>query len=471
MPGKVNSFIKKVKSTIENFMMLDKGEQVLAGISGGQDSMALLYSLYILRKDLSIEITVFHLNHQFRGIEAERDANFVRDKAHVLGLPVIIETFNVPEFLTKSRHSPEEGARVIRYKLMEDSAKRLGIPKIALGHTADDNAETIIMRLLNGTSLTGLSGIPPKREKIIRPLIEIERKEIETFIEDQGIDYIVDSSNKESVHLRNRLRHHLFPILKEMNPNLISRISEVVDLLRHDEDFLKSLTDAYFEEVVKNRNNGKITFNGEKLLSLPYPIGSRILKNAIYQLKSEGVRITSAHIKLIFDILKSSSPNKKISLPQDIIVLKGYNTIEIIVGQREEKAFCRKFWNLPYKVQLEEAGFEVTFEKMRRMDVNHFPDNRNTALLDYCKLQYPVTIRSFKNGDRFVPLGMKGSKKVKDLFIDHKVPRELRKRVPLLLFDDRIAWVMGYRIDERFKVDSSTCDVVKVAIRLCCDSR
>jgi len=447
--------------------MLKSGDRVIVGVSGGPDSMALLYVLNQIREDYNLTLKIAHLNHDFRGKEAEREAQFVEKVAQKLELPFEVKTFDVPAYKKKSSLSSQEAARVIRYRFLEDAGEQFRASKIALGHNADDQAETLMMWLLRGAGLKGLGGMPPVREGgIIRPLIETTREEIETFIKEERIPFVIDSSNQKTQYLRNRLRHELFPLLQEhYNPQLVKSLVQTASILRIEDEYLEAIAKDLLKKVIVSEEQESVVIDNKGLLSFPLAIQLRCLRGALAQVKGDLRRITHTHLYDIIKIVSNDMPNKLLKLPQGIRVEKSYHNLIIKLHQTAQTPFSYRFTSIPDRVRIEEIGKEMEFEIVKGNDNIAPKKNSHLAYLDAGKILMPLTIRNTKPGDRFQPLGMKGEKKIKDFFIDEKVPLKERKSIPLIFFGDILGWVGEMRIDHRLRVTRKTREILKIEVK------
>jgi tRNA(Ile)-lysidine synthase len=448
------SFIGKVKATVEKHRMLQEGDEVIVGVSGGLDSVVLLHVLMALRDDYDLSFVVAHMDHGIRGEESRRDADFVRDLAQGLGLRFEIAVTDVTALARRERISLQEAAREVRYAFYEEVRKKYQGHKVSLGQTADDQAETILMRVIRGASLRGLKGIPPVRGGgYIRPLIEVSREEVERFAGEEGLSFITDSSNIKDIYLRNKVRHDLIPHLeREYNPSIRGGLTRMASILSREDDYL----DRKAEEIMA----GLIKGDGEEL-SLDIP-GLTVFHEAMWYrvlqkmlaivLGGDLRRIKTAHLDAIFRLLVHRTPNKVLCLPQGIHAEKHYTELFIRRGRPPAVFPFEYIVDVPGVTVLEGLGKKLVtrIERVKRggsMDID-----AKVAYLDDDRLIHPLTLRSFEEGDRFVPLGMKGHKKLKNFFIDAKVPKALRRRIPLLISGGTVVWVVGYRVNEYFKL-------------------
>lgn len=459
-------FVAKIKRTVKKYSMLESGDTVVVGVSGGPDSMALLAFLHQMQDHYNLQLQVAHLNHGFRGKEALKDAQFVHDMAQRFGLPCAIKTVDVPSFKKKSTLSSQEAAREVRYQFLEEVRKRCNASKIALGHNADDQAETLMMWLLRGTGLQGLGGIPPVRRGIIRPLIETTREEIETFLTEKNIPFVVDSSNQNPDYLRNKLRQQLFPLLKEhYNPQLVKRLAKTASIVRLDNEYLDSITQAMLEDIIVSRDSTSAVINRTALLALPVALQVRCIRSVLEKVKGNLKRISATHCNAILKIVSNDKPSKVLQLPDGIRVEKSYQQLKLTRPQSAPLPFHYSFTAIPDRVRIQEIGREMHFAIVEGNDHASIDNNARVACLDEGKVVMPLTIRNVKPGDRFQPLGMEGEKKIKDFFIDEKVSLPERRRIPLVLCKEVVVWVGGMRIDHRLRVTKNTRKMLTIALQ------
>lgn len=492
--------LKKVQGTIRKYQMLTSNTRLVVAVSGGPDSATLLDLLFRLRPKYDLRLSVAHLNHGLRGREADLEAEWVKKFASKLGIPVISDTFNVPALAKEKRLSLEEAGRRARYDFLEEVANRMGASKIALAHTASDQAETLLMRLMRGSGLDGLSAIPPIRDKIIRPLIEVFRGEIQDYCRENSLQPCFDSSNMETSFLRNRVRLNLIPYLSQEYGDQIERILfQTTNLLRQDSEYLKKETERVFRSVLEEKRSEGLVLNEEKLSCLHPALQRRVLRKAIEKIKGDLKGIAFDHIVSIVELYETKEPGQ-LDLPHGLTIRHRYGNLLIKKGKEKSLTFVRNLvipgttklteLNLALDTELISASSEVSPHKDRQKrlgqqfissgrwgslrslasgkkikshQISDFPEPE--AWFDLDKLESPLYLRTREDGDRFHPLGMKGSKKIKDFFIDVKIPLEQRKRIPLLISKDKLVWIVGYRIDERFRVDEDTRSILKVRIR------
>ncbi len=453
----------KVLATIQKYSMLAPGDRVLVAVSGGPDSVALLHVLLDLREALGLELHVFHLNHMMRGKASERDALFVKKLADELGLPCTIRSFDVPAYIEERGLSPQEGAREVRYMLLDEVAEEVGASKIALGHQADDQVETFIMRILRGAGMEGLGGIPPARGKYIRPLIEVGREEIEAYCRGKGIEFRVDASNLNLSYLRNRVRHRLIPAFQEYSPAFKENVLKTIEVLVADQAFLEEVTEEEFARIAVTEEK-LVKLARSTLLKMPLAIQRRVIREGIRLVKGDLTGIEFKHIETVSDYVASGKGKLQIDLPHGLVVFSEYGTI--IVAQKEKlksPAIGGIPLDIPGTTEVRELGVRFTADLGSARDFRP-SEGKEVAYLDADELKAPLKVRTRLPGDSFRPLGMKGSRKLQDFFVDEKVPRRERDRVPILETNGQIVWVVRYRIDDRFKVTEKTRKVLKLRV-------
>ena len=457
--------LKKVESTISEFHMLEEGDKVVVGVSGGPDSACLLHLLFSLRERYNFKLWAAHLNHCIRGKEAEEDEKWVKFFAGELGIPLICDSVNVPLLVKEKKLGLEAVARQVRYKFLEHVVNKVKAKKLALGHTASDQVETVLMRLIRGSGVDGLGGIPPKRGNIIRPLIKVFRWEIEEYCKRYGIIPRRDSSNKNTYFLRNKIRLELIPYLSaNYNPRVEEVIYRTSELLRVERDFLDGITEKVKNKVVRKISGREIRLGIFALAKLHLCLQRRIVRYFLKKLKGDLEGIEYSHIEQILN-LREKEGTKIVYLPGEIRVWREYEELVFKKGEKGEERvpYFFSYLNVPGKTEIEDIGLVFESEVLSEKPA-HFPENPDEIFLDVDKISSPLYVRPRKEGDKFFPFGMKGKKKLKDFFIDLKVPKFERDRIPILVSGENIVWVVGYRMDDRFKVDGKTQRILHIKV-------
>jgi tRNA(Ile)-lysidine synthase len=459
----IRDTVSKVKETIFRYQMLAPGDLCIVGVSGGPDSVCLLDILHELGKALEIRLVVAHYDHGLREKEDESETRFVRRLASSMALP--FESEKASSLKEGDTSSVEERARNARYAFFEKLKDKLGAQKIALGHNLNDQAETVLMRFLRGSGPAGLTGIPPTREHtIIRPLIEIQREEIESYLKARDLSYVIDSSNLQTDYLRNKIRLELLPQLLEYQPRLIDHLGQLARIMGSDNKYLEEHAEDWVAREAEQGSAGDIFIPVQSFLDLPPPIRNRVTRHVLRKVRKNLRRIDHGHIESVHMLAKSKDPQGILNLPNGLTVKRVYDKLGFLAGHGDKPV---KFY---YQLDgvgtyyLEEIGRYITLEEMGRDADLNLQNQEWMAYLDADELQYPLILRNFRPGDRFVPLGMAGHKKIKDFFIDLKIPSEMRALTPILVNQDTPVWICGHRIDDRYKVTSETSRILKVAI-------
>ncbi len=443
--------------------MISAGDRIAAAVSGGADSMALLIVLHELSERWGFSLIVAHLDHGIRGDDSRREAAFVQRHAERLGLPCIVERRDVPECKNAEGVSLQQAARTVRYRFYREVLERCGADKIALGHHADDQAETVLMRLIRGASVSGLQGIPPVRDDVfIRPLIAVPRRHVELYLKGRGIEWVADSSSHELQYTRNRIRHHLIPKLAlEFNPQIREVLCRTAEHMQACADAVDRDISAAAERLCAVSGD-EIRCPASALAQYRRGYRALVMRKILEKLRGHIRGIEHVHIEALCDLSERRGPAKTVQLPGGFEAVRQYGDIVFSYAHPPPADFCYTFETLPARAPVPECGMVITFTVAQRPGRPPGAGGRRECL-SADAVTFPLVIRNWRPGDRFYPLGTGGSKKLKDFFSDKKVPPRIRRAIPLVVFGGRIALVCGYRIDERFKVGPDTERVLTVS--------
>ncbi len=447
--------LSKLKDTIESFQILKANEKIVVGVSGGSDSVGLLHQLLEL-EDLQLKLVVAHVNHKLRAEESEKDAQFVRSLADNLSLKFEYKEVDTNSFKEKHKLSIEDAARRLRYEFFDDVLKKHSANKIATAHTLNDQVETVLMRLLRGSGSLGLSAMRTVSGNIIRPLLNIKKSEIKEYLESNNISWIEDSSNNSNIYLRNKIRNELIPLIENINPSASEVIARSAEVFAIESDFILNEVENHYSSIISDSSIGLIG-NVNKYLELPHALRFGILRKGISEIKGDINSISSNHLFSIDKILESNEASGQIDLPGNCVFSKGY------------EVFCiskRDVFEKEHDFSLSESGNWRLSEDIE-IEIDFTNDTslwgeKNVGYFSMKKAEFPIKIRSYKDGDRFVPLGMGNFKKVKDFFIDEKVPLFLRNKIPVFTSENEIIWLGGMRIDDRFKADANDKEFLRI---------
>ena len=452
-------FVQEMHRFISEHTMIEDKETVLVAVSGGADSLALLYGLRTLQPHLNCHLHVVHLNHGLRDDSAV-DVEFVREHAVRLGLPFTAHTVAVPHLKKQWKLSVEAAGRRARYEFYESVCTQIGATKVALGHHKDDIAETVLINLVRGTGSNGLKGIAPIRDgKFIRPLATSTRQEIESFLESIKIVPRQDPTNVHTQYLRNRIRHELMPLLEQnYNPNIRTGLSRTAEVLSAESDYLDAVARETFEACkLSSSQSTCVVLDRKKILQHHIALQRRILRHSIAEIFGQVDDFYFEHFQAMISLINGDKPNAVLALPNGFQFRRAYQ--ELIFEETPDETIDFAYpLNVPGKTFIRTLNTEITayLYDISAGNSPALPDGTLAAMFDYREAQLPLIVRNRRQGDKFQPYGMKGSKKIKDFFIDAKVPRSERDRIPLVVSGDEIVWVIGYTTNERYKIQPHT---------------
>ncbi|HBG7267662.1 tRNA lysidine(34) synthetase TilS [Clostridioides difficile] len=453
----------KVLSTINKHNLIQKGDKIVLGLSGGPDSVCLLHVLNRLKKDFNIEIYAAHLNHQIRGIEAQKDALYVSKLCEDMGIIFFVKSINVPKYCENEGLSLEEGARKLRYEMFYEIKDKIKANKIAIGHNLNDQAETVMMRIMRGTGLKGLKGIDYIRDNcIIRPILDVERNEIEEYCEAYNLNPRIDKTNLENIYTRNKIRLDLLPYMKDnFNSNVIESIVRMSNSLKSDNDYIEKEAEAKFREVSNIKEKGFVEINLDDFVCLHDAIKVRVLRNSIKHILGDTNFVDQRHIEDIMSLEDNSKVNKMLTLPRNIFVYRKKDSI-ILTNEEIVNEEIEFYYNVPSNgfIKIKELKQIIETQVMSIDRYKSMKLDNSSKGFDFNKVKGGIVIRSRRQGDK-IKLAM-GSKKVKDLFIDLKIPREERCKIPIITDSEGIICVGDYKISENYKIDENTKEVLKI---------
>jgi len=464
----LTAFVRTVRATMNANRMVEHNDHVVVAVSGGADSVALLYALLDLAPQFGLRLTVAHLNHGLRGDAARHEAEFVEKLSRRLDLPCVSEVRDVRAVKITHGQCMQEAARTVRYRFFNDVLQRCGAQKLALGHTMDDQAETVLIRLLRGASTRGLGGIPPVRGRaIVRPLINNRRVDVERFLKKRGIAFVPDTSANEKQYLRNRIRHELLPLLEQYyNPRVIEALSTTAALARDDEAVLQNTTAIAIHGHIKD-DGGRVCIPVNALTDHPHLAG-RIVRRAFETLSGSCRRLTSAHVEAVMALTGCTGSSKQVPLPGGLIARREYDDLLLSHTRDPAEGFQVTVDQLPADIVLPHSGIRVQIVRDSTADpaAVRSSTTRDTRHLSAESISMPIVIRSFKPGDRIRPLGFNATKKVNALFADMKIPVRLRRRIPLIESGGQILCVGSLRIAEHCRVTPDSNGVIAVTVTM-----
>ncbi len=450
-------FLEKLTSSIQRRRLLVHGDKALIALSGGPDSVALLYSLHFLKEQYALTLAAIHIHHGIRGKEADKDAEFSQKISEKYGIPFYLEKINVPEIAKREKISLELAGRQSRYSIFRNFLQKLNFCKVATGHHLDDQAETILMRIIRGSGSTGLAGIVPIRENIfIRPLLSISKTEILKMLKEEGLQYREDSSNLDSSFFRNKVRKDIMPRLFSCNPEINKRLEVLSEIISSESDFIRKEAHRLFPEINCSQS-GKIAISIKKLAGVHVALKRMVIREAAASI-SENLpfSITEEAINLL------SSPGTKSISIKGASIIKTYDRLIFLKNSYEHADKLESILPLSDGLVLKNLNikFNLTEFKTRPQKLEK---GKMTACLDLDKAKPPFFVRKRKDGDRFRPFGMRGKKKLKDFFRDEKIPKNERDLIPLIVdSNDDIIWVVGLRLSDMVKITEKSSNFMEI---------
>jgi len=440
----VEEIEEKVKRTIEKYSLIKRGEKILIGVSGGIDSMTLLYILNELKEAFSITLGVATFNHKIRS-ESEKEVELVKNYADALGLPFFKGEGDAIAFSKETRKSLEDAARELRFNFLFSIAKEVGFDKIALAHNLNDFVETFFIHLLKGSGARGLTSLLGMERNVIHPLIEITRREIVGFANEKGIPYATDYLNFDLSYERNKLRHQILPLLSSISEHFEEHILRLSDVIFYEDAYLERIAEIEFKTISRQDNGFSLVLFNE----LPLPIKRRLLRKIL----GEAYNYKSVEDAIEFLI----GTERKKNIREDIYLVKSGGVFYI----EKEAPFSldtEYILNIPGETLIKEAGISIITEIIDK-GVNFDFQKKNTVYFDFEKIHFPLKVRFRKPGDR-VTLEV-GRKKLQDIFVDLHIRKDKRYKVPLIVDNEgEILWIVPYKRNSLFKIDENTKKVL-----------
>ncbi len=431
-----------IRQTIKEYNLFNKGDKVLIGLSGGADSVCLTHALSVLKEEFGIEIATAHLNHGIRGEEALRDEVFAQEFSASLGIKCHIKTVDIPHIAHQNNESEETAGRNARYVFFDELCKEFNYTKIATAHNKNDNAETILMNFMRGSGINGLGGIPFSRGNVIRPIINVTRDNIEKYCSENNLEYVTDSTNLTDKYTRNKVRNVLIPLIqKEFNSNFINTLTDNSLLIKEDCEYIEKQVLETYRRIVKNSS-----VEIAKLLSLDISIRRRVIRLMLKNVYGSLDGVSSGYVGDIISILTKQS-GTSINLAENVIARIEYDKLIIERNSGNNTVTFEYEFNCNDEIYIEEIGKKVILSKT---DIRQ----KDGAIYISTDSDKKIIIRNRRSGDKFYPSGMNGSKKIKEYFIDKKIPKGKRDIIPVIEIDGNIAAV-GDRVDKRFLFENS----------------
>ena len=446
--------LEQVRATIRQHTLLETGDSVLIGVSGGADSVCLLHILNQLKQELEITISVAHIHHGIRAEEADRDAEFVRKLCKKLKVPYFLRKISVPEFAKEEGLSEEMAGRILRYRCFRELCSANGITRIATAHHRNDQAETVLMRVLRGAGIDGLSGIRYARQDgVVRPLLDITRDEIECYCTENNLEYCTDTTNESEQYVRNRIRKQLLPELERFNPNVVMALSNLAKNMAEDGDFLRDYAKRLYRRLGSPLPNRRpVVLEIESLRLLEPSIQVRLLKLAAEDAMGKGYKTERKHLESVLELLEKQT-GTKIVLPEGLVVSVGYGWLTFEKQSDGENGLFFEAIRVEPEESYSVPGGTISLTVAEP----GMPLKSNQWILDYDKVKdFKLELRTRRDGDKIAVYKDGKERKLKSFLIDEKIPQGERDKLILLCSEDKVLAVPPYRIAEPYKIDSNT---------------
>ncbi|NRF94711.1 tRNA lysidine(34) synthetase TilS [Paenibacillus frigoriresistens] len=465
--------VAKVEQRIIDEKLVDPGDVVVVAVSGGPDSVALLHVLFALAERYSWRLVVAHVNHQFRGAESDAEAFFVGKLADDLGLPCEIGVIDVPAYIEETSLNGQAAAREKRYEFLHQIAAKYSANRIAFAHHADDQAETIMMRILRGTGPSGLVGMPERRREkkveLIRPFLRIYKTDIVNYCAQHEMTYCKDSSNELRKYFRNQIRLDVMPMLKQYNEQLPESLNRLTDLMRAEDDYLAKEAEQVFRQKTTFQQ-ACCRIERRDFTELHVALQRRLIKLILNCLCLERDRLDFTRIESMRElILEDQVSNQVLQVDEQVYIVREYESIQFQTFAPSPKPYAYEVGLDTSELNLPEVEAKLIYSWVpaSSKETAAYSSSATDVFLDLDQLILPLVVRSRRSGDRFEPYGLNGSKKVKDMFIDAKMPLSRRDVIPLLVdASGQILWIAGFRRSKHALVGPDTVRVLHMKLVL-----
>lgn len=450
----------KVRNYMKKWQMLQSEDCVIVGVSGGADSICLLWLLSDLQKEMGFQMVAVHVNHGLRGVEADADERFVKKCCEGLGIPCETYYADVELISKKWKQSTEETGREVRRTFFEETLEKYHGTKIALAHHQNDNAETFMLNLARGTGLRGLGGISPVNGKVIRPLLCLKREEIENYLEQKGILYCNDCTNQSDEYTRNRIRNHTIPYLQEqVNPKVIEHMNETMEQIRQVQEFLEEQIQVYWEQSVVVDTRGYWVLE-EAYLQIPEAVRPLLLKKVLIAVCGKEKDLESVHVKQLQELFRKQV-GRKVDLPYQMEGRRVYQGICICAKINEE---IKRPDEVIFDVKDKEARFKIGNRVIHCKVVDEQVEKIDTKQFNCDIIKGNICIRTRRQGD-YITIHEDGrTQKLKSYFINEKIPQDERDQILLIAEGNHIIWIVGYRTNPVYEVKTNTKRILEIQI-------
>jgi len=444
--------------------MIQKNDCIIIGLSGGADSVTLFHFLCTIREEYNLNLIAVHVHHGLRGAAADSDAEYVKNLCSDYNVRFELFKIDIHKEAKLLSVTDEEAGRIKRYEIFQKAFIKYNANKIAIAHNMNDQAETILMRICRGTGLKGITGILPVRDNIIRPLIECDRKLIEKYCIENNLLYKNDYTNNMDIYTRNKIRLHLIPwIEQKLNPSIVQTLSNMAYSLTEEENYINHQAEEAYK-LCSTIDNEILKLDLTKFINYHIAIQKRVLRISLKHFKKDLHDIEAEHIAKILELMHKQT-GKKINITNNIIVQKQYNYLYFYFNTENlNTQYC--YTLIPNKeIYIKETKIYIHSQIILIQNFKQNKNNLYTKAFDYDKIGNDIKIRTRLAGDR-IYLKSVGNKKLKDLFIDMKIPQNLRKTLPLLATDNNIIWILGYRVSGAYSIDKDTKKIIYIEYKI-----
>lgn len=453
--------ISKIKETIIKENLIKENDNILIALSGGPDSVFLFHVLRILKDTLSFMLYASHINHMYRGSDADSDEKFVTELCRQYGIKLFVKRKNAAEYARELKLTEEEAGRKLRYDFFNENFSEIGTGKIAVAHNLNDQSETVLQRLIRGTGIDGLAAMKYQSGNIIRPILNIKKKDIISYLDNNEYRYCKDYTNDLPIYGRNKIRLNLIPYLESnYNPNIQGALFRMSQIMQKDSMIIDKYINILFEKAVKEKSEDRLILDAEYMRSLDSNEFGRIIRKAVKEIKGSNKNLENKHIDYAISLLNNKNTGKSIDLTDKIILSISYNNM--IVTKSIERID-----NFEYNINIGDKVFIKEIEKsiiLNIEDISDYTKKDNEFFVDYDKIKGIIKLRNRKNSDFMIPFGMSGKKKLKDIFIDNKIPLGERDKQIILEDDEKIIWLENYRISNECRVTADTKKILTISI-------
>jgi len=457
-------FTNRIRAFCRQKELFAHGDKVLIGLSGGADSVCLFLLLLDFAKEFSLELVPVHVNHNLRGEEAMADQKFCEELCRQHGLELTVVSVPVAKHAAENGWSLEEAGRNARYHAFAELAEQQQCNKTAVAHHKDDQAETVLFQMFRGSRLKGLAGMEAKNGSLVRPLLSVTREEIEEYLKEKKQNFCIDRTNLEEEYTRNKIRHGILPVAKEVCAGAVEHVAELSEYAGEVEKLLERLTEELFDSCARIDADNNVSLEIEALRSAERLLTERVVYKALCVACGRKKDITAGFVADCMALMEKQT-GRQITLPDGVVAEKQFD--RLFIGRKQENcsSFCLEVKNFPFETILPQTGKKLTLSVKNRGEIaENIPKSTYTKWFDYDKIEKVISVRTALAGDEMVVFADGRKKKAADVFAEAKIPKEQRKNYPVLAEENRVLWIPGIRGSEGFRVTKETKQVLVATI-------